>query len=90
MKIPKATEDCPFIEFRFSNRGKLTLKAVSHWWGGINSGFHCSDGSEGNTCPPKDLERYMAKFKENKIKEIDKEIIALENQKEKFIKKFML
>ena len=88
MKIPKTTEEHKFIEFRFSKRGKLTLKAVNYWWGGINSGFICSDGSEGNACKPHLLNKYIQRFKENKVKNIEKEIERLQKEIEAVKKKW--
>jgi hypothetical protein len=86
MKIPKTTEDKPYIEFRFDKKGKMKLSATNKWWGGKNSGFHSSDGSEGNTCEPKHLEAYIEAFKKRKINSIEKEIILLQKEKEKIKK----
>lgn len=88
MKLPTTTPENPYVEFRFSKTGKLTLTAVSNYYGGINSGFSSSDGSMGNTCLPKDLDRYIAKYKQRKIKEVEKEISdlnkKLQNLKQQF------
>jgi hypothetical protein len=80
MKRPKTTKDKPYIEFRYSKNGKLHLSATSDWWGGIQESFHCSDGSSGNTCLPKDLDRYIASFNKKKVKEIEKEIQHLQKR----------
>jgi len=81
MKIPKTTEKKPYIKFRFDRNGKITkLFATSDWWGGINSGFHDSNGGEGNTCKPKDLNRYIKFYKLKRIKEIKIEIKRLKNE----------
>jgi len=83
MKIPKTSRDLPYIEFRIDKKGRMTLKAAAQWYGGIKDGFVCSDGSEGNTCSPKDLEKYIKAFKQNKIKLIEKEIVKLQKKLEK-------
>jgi len=83
MKIPKTTIDKPYIEFRFSKKGKLKLTTTSTWWGGKNHRFFSSDGSEGNTCLPKDLTAYIDAFKKRKIKDIEKEIASLQNNLER-------
>jgi len=81
MKLPKTTEKLPYIEFRFNKKGKLIkLLATNSWWGGINSGFYSSAGDEGNTCEPKDLDRYIKAYKLKKAKEIEKEIDTLKNK----------
>ena len=85
MKIPKVTEDEPYIEFRYTKKGILKLSKTSSWWGGKNSGFSCSDGSEGNTCKPEDLDAYIKAFNTKKVKEIESEI-ALLQQKLKLVK----
>jgi len=82
MKIPKTTKAFPYIEFRINQKGKVKLSTSSLWWGGINSGFITSDGIEGNTCEPKDLDKYIKAFKKKKIKEVEKEIISLQKQLE--------
>lgn len=74
MKIPKTTSELPYIEFRMHKNGTLKLSLTSDWWGGKNSGFTSSNGSEGNSCPPEKLEKYIKAFKERKIYEIEKEI----------------
>ena len=85
MKIPKTTADEPYIEFRFDKKGKMTLSATSSWWGGKNSGFCSSDGSEGNSCDdPKKLDAYIQAFKKNKIKELEKQIDTLQKKLVKF------
>jgi hypothetical protein len=83
MKIPKTTKDRPYIEFRFDKKGKMKLYATNKWWGGKNSGFFSTDGSEGNTCQPKHLKSYIEAFKKRKIKSIEKEILLLQKEKEK-------
>lgn len=84
MEIPKTSPDQPYIEFRFDKKGKMTLSASSSWWGGKNSSFCSSDGSEGNTCEPKHLDAYIQAFKKNKIKELEKEINTLQKKLVKF------
>ena len=86
MKIPKTTEDKPYIEFRINKNGKIKLSATSNWWGGKNSEFHSYDGSEGNSCEPKHLEAYIETFKKRKIKNIEKEILLLQKELEKIKK----
>ena len=78
MKIPKTTTDKPYIEFRFDKNGKVKLTATSDWWGGINSGFHSTNGTRGNTCIPKDLDRYMAAYRKREIREIEREMAVLQ------------
>ena len=90
MKIPKTTKEEPYIEFRFSKEGKLSFKISNNYWSGINGGFISSDGSGGNTCLPKDLEKYIERYKKNKVKEIDEEIKNLQKKKEQVIKKLNL
>ena len=81
MKIPKTTGGMPYIEFRFNKKGKLIkLLATNSWWGGINSGFFSSKGYEGNSCEPKDLDKYIKAYKLKKVKEVEKEIEALKNK----------
>lgn len=80
LTIPEVTEEKPFIEFRFDKKGKLSLKADSCWWGGIRSGFHSTDGSEGNTCRPKDLKKYIEAYKLRQITEVEKEIKVLQKK----------
>ena len=88
MKIPKTTKEEPYIEFRFSKEGKLSFKVTSNWCGGIKGGFYSSGGYSGNTCLPKDLEKYIERYKVKQIKEIDDEIKKLNKKKESLIKKF--
>jgi hypothetical protein len=88
MKIPKVTKDKPHIEFSFSPKGELKLKATADWWGGINSGFSKTGGYEGNTCLPKDLDRYIKSFKNRKINEVKKEIQALQSKLKKLETKY--
>lgn len=80
MKLPKVTEDEPYIEFRYTKKGVLKLSKTSSWWGGKNSGFSCSDGSEGNSCEPKNLDAYIKAFNNKKVKEIEKQIISLQKK----------
>jgi hypothetical protein len=80
MKIPKVTEEEPYIEFRYTKRGVLKLSKASSWWGGKNEGFSSSNGSEGNTCEPKDLDAYIKAFNTKKVKRIEKEIISLKKE----------
>ena len=79
MKIPETTCENPYIEFRFNKRGELIkLVATNSWWGGINDGFISSEGYEGNTCLPKDLNKYLKAYKNRKIKALEKEIKILQ------------
>lgn len=80
MKIPKVTKNKPYIEFRINKKGKLKLSITNIWWGGKDSGFFSSDGTEGNTCKPTNLKVYIEAFKNRKIKNIQKEIQILQNQ----------
>ncbi len=80
MKIPKVTEEEPYIEFRYTKNGSLKLSKTSNWWGGKKEGFCCSDGSKGNTCLPKDLKSHIKYFNEKKVKEIEKEIKKLQKR----------
>ena len=81
MKIPKTTEEMPYIEFRLNRKGKLIkLVATDSWWGGINGGFYSTRGYQGNTCKPKDLDKYIKAYKNKKVKEVEKEIEALKNK----------
>ena len=82
-KIPKTTKEKPYIEFRFSRKGKLSLSASPSWWGGKQSQFGCTDGSIGNTCLPKDLDSYIKAFKLRQIKDVEKEINRLQSKLEK-------
>lgn len=90
MKIPKTTKEKPYIEFRFSKSGKLSFEITSNYWSGINGGFISSDGSSGNSCLPKNLDKYIERYKKNKVKEIDEEIKKLVKKKEQIIEKFNL
>jgi len=85
MKIPKTTQTEPYIEFRIDSKGVLTVnpEPTSDWWGGKNGGFVASEGFEGNTCRPEDLELYVKVFKEKKIETIEKEISVLQKQLKK-------
>jgi hypothetical protein len=83
MKIPKTSSDEPYIEFRFNKNGKIKLSATSIWWGGKNSGFISSDGTQGNTCKPKDLDSYLKVYKEKRIKSLEKEVANLQKQIDK-------
>lgn len=80
MKIPKVTEDEPYIEFRYTKEGVLKLSKTSSWWGGKKEGFCCSDGSEGNTCLPKDLKSHMKYFNEKKVKDIENGIKKIQKR----------
>lgn len=84
MKIPNTTEEKPYIEFRVDKKGKIKLSASSSWWGGKNSSFYSSNGSEGNTCEPKNLEMYIRAFKERKIKALKQEISDLKKKLKTF------
>lgn len=83
MKIPPTNSEHPYIEFRICPKGKIKLSATSAWWGGKNCGFTCSDGSHGNTCKPKDLKLYLKAYREKLIKDIEKEMYALQKKLEK-------
>ncbi len=80
MKIPKTTKDKPFIEFRIDKKGKIKLSSTSSWWGGKNHSFYSSDGAEGNSCLPQYLKTYIYAFKKRKIKNVEKEIMLLQEQ----------
>ena len=80
MKIPKTTAELPYIEFRINKNGKIKLSATSEWWGGKSGGFLSSNGSEGNTCKPKDLDLYLKCFKSRKIKRLEKQIVSLQKE----------
>lgn len=84
MNIPNTTSEKPYIEFRIDKDGNIKLSASPSWWGGKNSGFVSSDGTEGNTCKPEDLNAYVKAFKERKIKNIEKEILTLQKRLKKF------
>ncbi len=86
MKIPETTKDAPYIEFRFDKNGEMSLSATNSWWGGIKAGFFCSDGTEGNTCYPKDLQKSIDYYKKRKLSDIDKQIKELQAKKEKYTK----
>jgi|WetSurMetagenome_2_1015567.scaffolds.fasta_scaffold00157_8 hypothetical protein len=83
MKIPKTTKKKPYIEFRFNKKGDMKLKTTSDWWGGINDGFYCTNGTCGNTCLPENLNRYIESFKKRKSREIEKEIRLMQNELQK-------
>lgn len=76
MKIPKVTDEKPYIEFKIDKNGKLTLSATSDWWGGKKAGFISSDGSEGNSCEPAKLQEYIESYYTRKIKNAEKQIAA--------------
>lgn len=80
MKIPKTTEQEPYIEFRINDKGKMRLSATSGWWGGKNHYFISTDGTRGNTCKPKDLDAYIKAFKNREVRSIKKQIKELENR----------
>ena len=79
MKIPKTTNDNPYIEYRYTKQGKIKLKASSNYWGSAR-GFVSSDGSIGNTCLPKDLEKSMKAFKATQVRDIEADIKKLQNK----------
>jgi hypothetical protein len=83
LNLPKTTIDKPYIEFQFDKNWEMKLCATSNWWGGIKHSFCTIHGSCGNTCLPKDLDRYIAAFKKKRIKEIKSEIINLQNKLKK-------
>lgn len=80
MEIPKTTTAKPYIEFRFDKKGNIKLSTTSSWWGGINGGFCGSGEVRGNTCLPKDLNRYILAFKKGEIKDVEKQIEALKKR----------
>ena len=80
MEVPEITDEKPYIEFRFDKKGEIKLSTTNCWWGGINGGFHSSNGYAGNTCKPKDLDRYVKAYKLRKRDFIKKEIEELINQ----------
>ena len=82
MNIPETTKEKPYIELIIDEKGKIKLSATSSWWGGKNACFSSSDGTEGNTCEPKNLKAYIKAFKERKIKRIEKEILDLQKKLE--------
>jgi len=78
LRIPETTEEQPYIEFRFNKKGKLiSLNPCGAWWGGITHGFVSTDGTEGNVCLPKDLEKFIKAYKARKVNQIQKEINSL-------------
>lgn len=81
IKVPKTTKEKPYIEFKIIN-GNIELRPTSSWFGGEDSGFCCSDGSEGNSCKPKELKQYINVFKECKINSINEEIMILQKKLE--------
>ena len=86
--IPKTTKEKPYIEFRFDKGGKLSYSITSDWWGGKRYGFTSSNGNEGNTCLPKDLDSYIKAFKLRKIKDVEKDIVKLQSKLERLKSKF--
>ena len=83
MKIPKTTEEKPYIEFTFNKQGKLSLNITSNWWSGKNGGFISSDGTFGNSCKPNQLNSYIEAQKKRQIKEVEQEIKQLQKKIEK-------
>ena len=69
MIIPQTTKEQPYIEFIIDKLGNIKLSITSSWWGGIGHHFKSKDGI-GNTCLPKDLDRYVKACKNAKIKEL--------------------
>ena len=86
MKIPKLTEENPYIEFRITQKGKIILKShPKSTWGGINSGFISSNREVGNVCDkPNQLNKYIKVRVTKEIRRIDKEISKLLKKREKF------
>lgn len=81
IKIPKVTEDKPYIKFEINNKtGKIILSTTSFWWGGKNSGFISSNNTTGNSCLPKDLKSYLKAFLIKKEKALQKELKLLQKQ----------
>jgi hypothetical protein len=82
MKIPQTTPEKPLIQFKFDTKtGKLKkLEITNIWWGGKNSGFISTDGTEGNSCLPKQLESHILAYKNKKITSIEKQITKLQKQ----------
>jgi hypothetical protein len=80
MKIPKTTEELPYVKFEFDKKGNIHLSLTSSWWGGKRGGFISSDETEGNSCKPRYLKAYIKAFKDNKIKELKKQIDVLQKE----------
>jgi hypothetical protein len=81
IKIPKVTEDKPYIKFEINNKtGKIKLSTSSTWWGGKNSVFISSNGTSGNTCLPKDLKSYLKNFLKKQDKLLQKELKELQKR----------
>jgi hypothetical protein len=80
MKIPKTTIEKPYIEFKFNKKGNISLDISSSWWGGKECKFRSTDGYEGNTCYPSELESYVKYYKTKRIKDIEREIKLLKNK----------
>ena len=76
------------IEFRIYKNGRVKKTEVtgSCNWGGINSGFFSTDGSIGNICEEKDFEKYKNAIIRRTIKNIDKKILTLEKEKQRYLK----
>lgn len=83
MEIPNTTEKEPYIEFIIDKKGNIKLSTTSNWWGGKKGGFKCSDGTEGNSCEPKNLEAYVKAFKTRKIIKFENKIKILQKKLEK-------
>ena len=89
MKLPETTIEEPYIEFKFDKKGKLHLGITSSWWGGINDGFISSEGFEGNTCLPKDFNRYIKAYQARKVKIIEKQISILKKKLQTLKKQYL-
>ena len=81
MKLPKPTEQYPYIFFSFTKRGNLKLRLapkfnVCNKWGCIMIG-----GEVGNIAPPDKVGEWIKFFKEARIKQIDKQIALLNKDK---------
>jgi len=90
MKIPKTTIDEPYIEFRFDKKGHISFTKTSNWWGGKDAGFFSTEGYEGNTCLPKDLNDFITAFKLRKIELIKDEIKTLQDKLKILNKQYLL
>ncbi len=68
------------IEYRIYNNGEVKISKTSAWWGGINSGFSCTDGCFGNSCEKKYFKKYFKKTLQKQRKNIEKEINSLNKE----------
>ena len=81
------TEEKPYIQFEFNDKGKLKFSISSNSWGkGGYSGYDDDDKNTliyGNTCLPKYLKRSIQSLKAHRVKAIQKEILLLQKEIEK-------